>query len=128
MQVIRSRAGFIAAIALTWHLVAIAAVSAALSCSFGSSSEHAGMEDCPLHSSAPACPRHGEQHGTHDCDCPTIGCSQTDAGFMALFGSVGILPAAPRMPVPLEAGDASPRASISAVILASAPLSPPPRA
>ena len=41
---------------------------------------------------AAVCPLHGDKHGTHDCDCPTIGCSQTDAGFMAVFGAVGILP------------------------------------
>jgi hypothetical protein len=128
MKVVRNRARLVAAIALTWHLVAVAAVSAALSCSFSSATEHAGMENCPLHNSAPACPRHGEQHGTHDCDCPTIGCSQTDAGFMGLFGAVGILPAAPGMSVQLEAGDALPRLSASAELLAPVPLSPPPRA
>ena len=86
------------------------------------------MKDCPLHRSAPVCPLHGEKHGTHDCDCPTIGCSQTDAGFMAVFGAVGILPAAADMPVPLDSGNAPSGASLTATHLTPAPLSPPPRA
>ena len=126
MQFIRNRAGLFAAIALMWHVVAIAAVSTALSCD-SSASEHAGMEECPLHQSVPACPLHAEKHGTHDCDCPTIGCSQTDAGFMALFGAVGILPAAADMDVPVEAGDAALAGAPAAIRLAPAPLSPPPR-
>lgn len=128
MQLLRNRARLIAAIALTWHVVAIAAVSTALSCDASSASAHAGMENCPLHGSVPACPLHGDKHGTHECDCPTIGCAQTDTGLMALFGAVGILPAIPELPVPLEAGDASPRFAEFAKPLALVPLSPPPRA
>jgi hypothetical protein len=128
MRFVRNRAGLVAAIALMWHVVAIVAVSTALSCDFGPASEHAGMEDCPLHQSAPACPLHGDKHGTHDCDCPTIGCGPTDAGFVALFGAIGIIPVPAEMPLPLDAGDASPRATLFAVLFAPAPLSPPPRA
>lgn len=127
MQFIRNRVGLFAAIALMWHVVAIAAVSTALSCDSGAASEHAGMAECPLHQSAPACPLHAEKHGTHDCDCPTIGCAQTDAGFMALFGAVGILPAAADMTVPVDAEDATLAGAPAAVRLAPAPLSPPPR-
>ena len=127
MQSVRNRARFIAAIALAWHVVVIAAVSTALSCRPGSASEHAGMKDCPLHSSAPVCPLHGDKHGTHECDCPTIGCAQADAGFMALFGAVGILSPAPDIDVSVDAGDAAPMQGPSAIRLASAPLSPPPR-
>ena len=125
MRFIRNRSGFIAAIALTWHVVAIAAVSAALSCD--SNSEHASMENCPLHESVPACPLHAEKHGTHECDCPTIGCSQTDTGFMALFGAAGIFPASTVTVVSVEAGDAALVAALSAVFIAFPPLSPPPR-
>jgi hypothetical protein len=125
MRPIRHRARLIAAIALAWHVVAIGAVSAALSCD--SSSEHAGMANCPLHESVPVCPVHAEKHGSHDCDCPTIGCAQTDAGFMALFGSIGILPPPSHMPVPLDAGDALPRAAASTNPRAPVPLAPPPR-
>ena len=120
MQFIRNRAGFFAAIALTWHVVAIAAVSTALSCDFGAASEHAGMEECPLHQSAPACPLHAEKHGTHDCDCPTIGCSQTDAGFMALFGAVGILPASADMP--FRSTRAMPRSRRRVLLFVSLPF------
>lgn len=126
MQLMRNRASLIAAIALAGHVVAIAMVSAAFA--YDASAEHAGMADCPLHENAPVCPVHAEKHGSHDCDCPTIGCSQTDAGFMALFGSIGILPPPSHMPVPLDAGDASPRAAASTNPLATVPLAPPPRA
>jgi hypothetical protein len=126
MQLIRNRAILIAAIALAWHVVAIAMVSIALA--HDPNTEHAGMANCPLHETAPACPVHAEKHGSHDCDCPTIGCSDTDAGFMALFGTVGILPLPTHMPVPLDAGDASRRVAASAASLAYVPPAPPPRA
>ena len=128
MKLLRNRARLIAAIALAWHVVAIAVVSTALSCGSSPASEHAGMENCPLHADVPACPVHAEKHGTHECDCPTIGCSQADTGLMALFGAVGILPAVADMPIPLEAGGASPVAGRSAIRLAPVPVSPPPRA
>lgn len=86
------------------------------------------MENCPLHANVPACPVHAEKHGTHECDCPTIGCAQTDAGFMALFGAVGIPVDATDMAVPFDAGDAAPVATPSAIRLAPVPLLPPPRA
>jgi len=85
------------------------------------------MKDCPLHSSAPVCPLHGDKHGTHECDCPTIGCTQADTGFMALFGAVGILSPVPAVDVPVDAGDAAPLTVQSAIRLAPAPLLPPPR-
>jgi hypothetical protein len=126
MHHIRNRARLIAAIALVWHVAVIAIVSTALVCD--ARSEHAGMPDCPLHESAPACPVHAEKHGTHECDCPTIGCADTDAGFMALFGAIGVLPPPSHMPTPLDAGDASPRVTVSTTSLARIPLAPPPRA
>jgi hypothetical protein len=75
----------------------------------------------------PACPLHAEKHGTHDCDCPTLGCSQTDAGFMALFGAVGILAGATSINVPLVTGNATRVMTASAHHLAPVPLAPPPR-
>src|SRR5688500_14217292 len=117
MLLVRNRARLVAAIALTWHVVAIAVLSTALSCGSSSAAEHAGMENCPLHANVPACPVHAEKHGTHDCDCPTIGCAQADAGFMSLFGAIGILPTVADMPIPLEAGGASPRVAASAHLL-----------
>jgi hypothetical protein len=127
MRHIRNRARVLAAIALVWHAVAIAAVSTALSCDHGAAAEHAGMADCPLHDK-PVCPLHAENHGKHDCDCPTIRCSQTDTGFAAFFGAVGVLPAVMDMPLPAGADDAAPVISPSAISLAPVPLSPPPRA
>jgi hypothetical protein len=126
MQSVRSRARFVAAIALAWHVVVFAAVATAFSCDGGL--EHAGMKECPLHRSTPVCPLHGDKHGTHDCDCPTIGCSQTDAGFMAVFGAVGILPAAAELPIHLDSGNAPSGVSSTVTHLTPAPLSPPPRA
>ncbi len=125
MRLIRNRAALVAAIALTWHLVAIAAVSAVLTYELRAM-EHAGMENCPLHTK-PSCPLHGERHGTHDCDCPTIGCARTDTGFIAYFGTVGLPPAVTDMPVPLGAGESAVAMSPSVILLASVPLSPPPR-
>jgi hypothetical protein len=126
MGLMRNRAGLIATIALAWHLVAIAAVSTVLSCHQGPSQEHAGMENCPLHST-PVCPLHAEKHGTHDCDCPTIGCARTDAAFTALFGLLGDIPDAVMAPVALDAGDAALSAPSRITLLAPLPLSPPPR-
>lgn len=128
MRFFRNRAGWISAIALAWHVVAIAIVSAVISCDQGPSAEHAGMEDCPMqHKSEPACPLHAEKHGTHDCDCPSIGCSQTDVGFMAVFGAVGVLPSVSTFSVPLELSSAAPFVSPISNRLAPAPQSPPPR-
>ncbi len=127
MRHIRNRARVFAAMALIWHAVAIAAVSTALSCDHGAAAEHAGMPDCPLHDK-PACPLHAENHGKHDCDCPTIGCSQTDTAFTMFFGTVGVLPDVMDMPLPAGADDAAPAISPSAISLAPVPLSPPPRA
>ena len=127
MRHIRNRVRVFAAIALIWHAVAIAAVSTALSCDHGAAAEHAAMEECPLHDK-PTCPLHAENHGKHDCDCPTIGCSQTDTGFTAFFGTVGVLPDVMDMPLPAGGDDAAPAISPSAISLAPVPLSPPPRA
>jgi len=149
MRLFRDHSGLIASVALLWHVMAMAVVSAALTCGTGSSSPsvamagqegmshgsmshegmagHEGMVDCPMQKSQPVCPMHGNT-GSHKCDCPTMGCSQTDTGFMALFGAVGILPADMSIGAPFVAGDAAPVLSASAVRLAPVPLAPPPRA
>lgn len=129
MRLVRNHTRLIGVIALAWHFVAIAAVSTVLSCDTGPAIEHAGMENCPMQQKAePACPLHAEERGGHDCDCPTLGCSETDAGFMALFGAVGILPAAASIDVPVPASNAAPGASARTIRLASVPPAPPPRA
>ena len=115
MRFMRNRAGLIASVALLWHVLAVATVSAVMTCGQGfggvepaamshgamsghegmaaheGMAGHEGMADCPMQKKAPVCPMHGST-GSHKCDCPTMGCSQTDTGFMALFGSVGTLP------------------------------------
>ena len=128
MRLVRNRARLIAVLALMWHVVAVAAVSAALSCDPNVESEHAGMLDCPLHDKAPVCPLHAERHGTHECDCPTIGCAETDTGLMALFSAVGILADASEMLVLVDAGNASSVIGESLNSLAPVPVAPPPRA
>lgn len=128
MRNVRNRARLLAAIALVWHAAAIVAVSTALSCDHSAAAEPAGMEDCPLHDDKPACPLHAENHGKHDCDCPTIGCAQTDTGFTAFFGAVGVLPAVMDMPLPVAADEAALSIAPSALSLAPVPLLPPPRA
>ncbi len=126
MRFMRNRAGLVAVIALAWQIMAIAAVSTVLSRDRQAATEHAGTENCPLHSK-PVCPLHAEKHGTHDCDCPTIGCAQTDTGFTGLFGLVGILPPAIGISAPIGAGEAAPAIGLSVDLLAPVPLSPPPR-
>ena len=126
MRHIRNRARTLAAIALAWHALTMAAVSTVLSCDHSATAEQAGMEECPLHAK-PTCPLHAENHGKHNCDCPTIGCARTDTGFTALFGAVGVLPIVMDMPLPDGIVDATPVISSAALALAPVPLSPPPR-
>jgi hypothetical protein len=136
MRCIRNRSGVVAAIVLTWHVVAMAAVSTVLcedqgpgmTMDHAAMTGHEGMVDCPLQrNTTPVCPKHSGEHGAHECDCPTLGCSQTDTGFMALFGAIGILVSAPDVAAPLNSGDASPILTLSAIRLAPHPPSPPPR-
>jgi hypothetical protein len=128
MRLIRNRARLTAVLALMWHVLAVAAVSTALSCDPNAASEHAGMLDCPLHDKAPVCPLHAERHGTHECDCPTIGCAETDTGLMTLLSAVGILADASEMLILVDAGHTSKMTAESLNSLAPVPLAPPPRA
>jgi hypothetical protein len=99
MRFIRKRTGLLATCAIVWQALILAVASVLLSCDRGPALEHAGMPghegmaDCPMQKKEPACPLHAAKHGTHDCDCPSIGCSRTDAGLMAMFGTVGVLSA-----------------------------------
>ena len=130
MQLIRDRAHLIAAIALVGNVAAAALVSMALSCdpnAVSPASAHPGMENCPLHARAPECAVHGDEHGTHACDCPTIGCSQADAGLMALLAAVAVLPGSADFDVTFDAGASVPRLTTHAYAGAHVPLSPPPR-
>lgn len=133
MRFIRDRAAVIAAIALLWQVSAVAAVSTALSCGETTKAQHAdapsheGMADCPMEKSEPSCPRHPDRHGTPECDCPTVGCAQTDAGFLALFGAVGVLTAAGKLDISLRASVPATLTSATPIRLAAVPLAPPPR-
>ena len=129
MRMMRNRAGWIAAATLFWHVAAVAVVSAVLSCHSSASVDHAGMEDCPMqHKTEPICPRHADQHGSHDCDCPTIGCGRAEAGFLAIFGAVGVMPVVASLSVPVDLGHATSFVSLFANGFAAPPQSPPPRA
>ena len=126
MRVMRNRARVFAAAALTWHVAVIAAVALVLAADLRAQSQQPGGENCPMHSK-PACPLHGDKHGTHDCDCPTIGCSQTDVGFTALFGAIGVLPPAVEASAPLPVSEAAPSLSQIPHLFSRVPASPPPR-
>jgi hypothetical protein len=134
MRFIRKRTGLLATCALVWQALVLAVASVVLTCDRGLAleragmSEHEGMVDCPMQKKEPACPLHAAKHGTRDCDCPSLGCSQADAGFMAIFGTVGVLSSGTSIDVPLGSGDAYPAISVSVTLIAPAPLSPPPRA
>jgi hypothetical protein len=85
------------------------------------------MHQDNVEATEPSCPLHHAKPAAHECHCPTLGCSQTDYGFMALFGPIGMLPA-PTLISPLNlAGDATPASVSTAKSLALVPLSPPPR-
>lgn len=127
MRALRNRAAWIAVLLLAWNVGGMAAASVVLTCHGTGTVEHAGMDNCPLHSK-PACPLHGDRHGTHECDCPTIGCSQPDMGVTALFGAIGVLPAAAKMAVPFDAGDAVQILASTSHSLGPVPVPPPPRA
>ena len=126
MRFVRNRAGLIAVMALTWHIMTMAAIVTVLSVELHATMEETGAENCPLHSK-PSCPLHGERHGTHDCDCPTIGCAQTDIGLTGLFGPAGVLPVPVGMPESIDVGEAAPMMSRSPHLLVRVPLAPPPR-
>jgi hypothetical protein len=79
------------------------------------------------HQSEPACPLHADRHGGHECDCPTLDCSKVDSGFLALFGTVGILPAVDEAFVPVDITGKTPAAIVFANSLAIVPPAPPPR-
>jgi hypothetical protein len=93
----------------------------------------AAMVDCPMHhdnadAAEPSCPLHSAKPTAHECHCPTIGCSQTDNGFMALFGPIGMIPAAAVISSLHLTGDATSAGVSSPISLAPVPLAPPPRA
>jgi hypothetical protein len=127
----------VTSLALVWQLLAVIFVPVALCCTDGRASDatsHAQtpITDCPMHhvqqtpDAEPSCPLHAAKR-SHECDCPTLGCSQTDKGFMALFGPIGVLPAPSAIAAPTPAESAFATRTASPNHLSPLPLSPPPR-
>jgi len=131
MRVLRGRASVLASVALTWQIVALMIVPTAACCQNGSRSASASqMANCPMHG-APAdatCPMHMQSQADRDCHCPRLGCSNTDNGFLALFGPIGVLPNLIATPALHETGAAVIVTAPSNQSLAPVPVAPPPRA
>jgi hypothetical protein len=130
MRCFRSRASILASFALTWQIVALIFVPAAACCQAQTSAVSGEMANCPMHHSSKTaeCPMHAPAAVQHDCHCPRLGCSQTDQGYLALLGPIGVLPAAPSTFALHRIGDAIPLTPSSNISLAPVPASPPPRA
>src|SRR5213080_3270462 len=99
MRVLRGRASVLGSFALTWQIVALMIAPAAVCCRSGQAAPTASeMANCPMHHADKgqraegkgqndvACPMHMQSSADRDCHCPKLGCSQTDNGFLALFG------------------------------------------
>jgi hypothetical protein len=126
----RTHGAVIAAIALTWQLVALLMVPTAACCQGNSGDE---MANCPMHHAAAAtrmvdCPLHMHQTADRDCHCPRLSCSQTDQGFLALFGPIGVLSAGPVTHRLVALGNTTAPIQPSTLSLAPAPPLHPPRA
>jgi hypothetical protein len=138
MRAFRARSSLATTIVLTWQIIAVMFVPTALCCRLGEAApvehEHqSAMADCPMEHAAAAatdaaCPLHSQQTPGQDCDCPTLGCSQTDNGFMALYGPIGVLAAPVTLSEPSLEVEAASIVSQSTDSLAPIPVAPPPRA
>jgi hypothetical protein len=128
MRAFRARASVLASLAFTWQIVALIFVPAAVCCQAKTTAAPGGMANCPMHHEMKTveCPMHASM--PHDCHCPQIGCSQTDQGFLALLGPIGVLPAVASAFSLHQIGDAVILAAPSSASLAPVPASPPPRA
>jgi hypothetical protein len=127
MRVFRARASVLASLALTWQIVALIFVPAAVCCQ-ATSSTAGDMANCPMHHGMKAaeCPMHAPM-ALRDCHCPQIGCAQTDQGFLALLGPIAVLPPAVSTFSLHQVGDVVLLITPSSVGLAPDPLAPPPR-
>lgn len=138
MRALRGRSSIITSVVLLWQFGAVLFLPATLACRQAGALTHQGslnvaMANCPMHheeaaSADPSCPFHTAKKGAHECDCPSIGCSQTDKEFMAVYGPVGILPAPSFVAVLDLVGDTAAVITGSTSSLAPVPLAPPPRA
>jgi len=137
MRALRARSSLVTSVALLWQLLAVLFVPAALCCrektmSVPSTGSSAAIPDCPMHheektETDASCPMHKPRH-SGECDCPTLGCSQTGRGFMALFGPVGVLPAPAIFDAPYLMAPAVAIVNASPDHPAPLPVAPPPRA
>lgn len=129
MRRFRTRASVLASLALTWQIVALMVVPAAACCQTKTPATSGEMANCPMHRSMKdtECPMHAQAAVDHDCHCPRLGCSQTDQGFLALLGPIGVLPPAASTFALRQIGDAVPVTASSSISLAPVPASPPPR-
>jgi len=127
MRVIRNWSATIAAVTIGWHVVAVVLLSTALTC-VSASSGRAELGPCPMHKAEPECALHAsETRKNHPCDCPTVGCSKTDLGFLSLFSSVGVMPSATGLPERLDRGQSVVIDHPIEVTFAFIPATPPPR-
>jgi hypothetical protein len=129
MRRFRSRAGVFASFALTWQIVALMFAPAAACCQMQASATSSETASCPMHHATKdvECPMHAQAAVDHDCHCPILSCSQTDQGFLALLGPIGVLPAAASTFGLHQIGDAVRVAASSSISLAPVPAAPPPR-
>jgi hypothetical protein len=136
MGVARSRARFVAALALASQVMVMTIATIVLACDRGGVAVHAqsmdaghdGMVDCPMkRQSRPVCPKHQDRHGTQDCDCPTLGCSQADLAMTGLLSVVGDLPQLADLRVDWDVEQLSAVGEASANIGTRPPDPPPPR-
>ena len=129
MRVLRSRASVLASFALTWQILALMFVPAVL-CGQKGTGAAADIEaaNCPMHHEAgETCPMHERGASHQDSSVPSLGCSQTDNSFFALFGPAGVLPAAIDTPTPDSIRSAVVLTSPTSNSLAPVPVAPPPR-
>jgi hypothetical protein len=129
MRAFRGRSSVLASFALTWQIVALMLVPTAACCQNGSSSSTGEAANCPMHHSTqgPVCALHAPLDADRDCHCPKLGCSQTDNGFLALFGPIGVLPQTLDTPTLHHIGEAALLTPPSSNSLAPVPVAPPPR-
>jgi len=122
----------LAAIGLVWQIAALILVPTAACCQRGTSSA-GDMANCPMHRAAVHNPSHdsacpmAQAKASHECHCPKLSCSQTDQGFTALLGPIGILPQPVQALVPEDRSTLVSLLAPSSLGLAPAPSAPPPR-
>jgi len=128
MLLVRQHARLISICTLAWHVVAVLMLSTVLTCTDGSG-DHAALAACPMHKTEPQCELHSDPgtEDSHRCDCPKMGCSKSDLGFLAMFSAVGVLPSAARIPSLFDAGRASSAEIALGLSMPFLPAAPPPR-